>query len=71
MKLQHIKNVSRISLDTEKCIGCGMCLDVCPHEVFTLTDRKAVLADKDSCMECGACDSNCPTGAIHVETGTG
>lgn len=32
----YLKNVVTLQLDEKKCTGCGMCLDVCPHEVFKM-----------------------------------
>lgn len=55
----------------EKCIGCSLCEIVCPHGVFTVDDRIAVIGDRDACMECGACAINCPTDAIYVKVGVG
>ena len=53
------------------CIGCGMCVAVCPHRVFQLNNKKAEIIDRDACMECGACSRNCPVDAISVKTGVG
>lgn len=69
--MMYLKNVVTLELNPEKCIGCGMCIDVCPHEVFTFNSRKAVIVDRDACMECGACQLNCPAGAISVNAGVG
>jgi NAD-dependent dihydropyrimidine dehydrogenase PreA subunit len=55
----------------ELCNGCGLCVDVCPHEVFEMDGRKASLARSQACMECGACQLNCVTAAIAVESGVG
>lgn len=71
MALKYYKNVVTLNLTQEKCIGCEMCLEVCPHGVFSLKDHTAVLSDKDSCIECGACKKNCPSGAIQVKAGVG
>ena len=71
MALKYLKNVVSLSLNTEKCTGCGKCTEVCPHGVFDLAEGKAKIVKKDSCMECGACALNCPAGAIKVEAGTG
>ncbi len=67
----YLKNVVTLGLDVDKCIGCGMCTEVCPHAVFVLRERKARIEDRDACMECGACARNCPVGAISVEAGVG
>lgn len=57
--------------DPAKCIGCKMCVAVCPHAAFAMNGRKAVLVHPQGCMECGACRMNCPTDAIAVESGVG
>ena len=71
MQLKYIDNVATLSLDAEKCIGCGMCTAVCPHAVFEMADRKAAITNKNGCIECGACAVNCPADAISVEAGVG
>lgn len=70
-RMLYLKNVSTLTLDRNNCTGCGMCLEVCPHEVFTMEGSKALIVNKDGCMECGACMINCPVSAIEVEKGVG
>ena len=60
MRQSYLKNVVTLNLDSDKCIGCGRCLEVCPHAVFVLASGKAELRDREACMECGACARNCP-----------
>ena len=67
----YLKNITTLKLDVEKCIGCGLCVVVCPHRVFEVENGKASIIDKDLCMECGACSRNCPVEAIGVQTGVG
>jgi len=67
----YLKNVATLQLDHETCIGCGRCLEVCPHRVFVLEGKKALVDKKDDCMECGACALNCPVKAISVDSGVG
>lgn len=69
--LVYIKNVTTLKLDTEKCTGCRMCINVCPHAVFKINNKKAVITYKDHCMECGACSLNCPANALTVRSGVG
>ncbi|HYE83121.1 MAG TPA: mercury methylation ferredoxin HgcB [Clostridia bacterium] len=71
MENKYIRNVSTLKLEDEKCIGCGMCAAVCPHQLLFMQDGKSAVRDKDMCMECGACAKNCPTSAISVECGVG
>ena len=63
--------INTLLYDETKCLGCGVCVDVCPHAVFSMNGRKAVLVRPLNCMECGACRLNCPTNAITVESGVG
>ena len=60
-----------LKYDPELCIGCEMCVIVCPHAVFAMNSRVVELVRAEACMECGACQLNCPTGAITVDSGVG
>jgi len=71
MKMQYLKNVVTLRLDPLHCGGCGRCVEVCPHGVFKIEEKKAFLAARDACMECGACARNCPVDAIFVKNGMG
>ncbi|RJP76763.1 MAG: 4Fe-4S dicluster domain-containing protein [Desulfobacteraceae bacterium] len=68
---RYLDGVTTLVLNEEKCIGCGECETVCPHGVFVLEKKKAVIVDKDGCMECGACALNCPVSAVEVTPGVG
>jgi len=52
-------------VETEKCTGCGVCIEVCPPEAISLSNDKAVI-NKDTCAECGLCVDQCPNGAISL-----
>jgi ferredoxin len=69
--LIYLRDVVTLTLDQEKCMGCGTCLFVCPHAVLSLTDGKVEIANRDACMECGACARNCPAEALDVRSGVG
>lgn len=69
--MKYLANVATLQLFTDKCTGCGRCVEVCPHGVFELRDKRAAVTDRDLCMECGACAKNCEFGAITVNTGVG
>jgi NAD-dependent dihydropyrimidine dehydrogenase PreA subunit len=67
----YLKNIVTLELDANKCTGCGMCLEVCPHNVFKMNSSHVAIANRDACMECGACSRNCAVGAISVQSGVG
>lgn len=69
--MRYLKNVVTLQYEVEKCVGCGACAEVCPHRVFAMEGKKALLTDRDGCIECGACAKNCPSGAISVQAGVG
>jgi NAD-dependent dihydropyrimidine dehydrogenase PreA subunit len=71
MEMRYLKNVSTLRLNADRCTGCGMCIEVCPHTVFQIEDKKTRIVDRDLCMECGACSKNCPAGALFVRAGVG
>lgn len=70
-RLIYLKDVVTLRMDSEKCIGCGMCLEVCPRAVFRMTNGTAEIANRDACIECGACSRNCPVEALNVQPGVG
>lgn len=71
MKNKYMKNVNTLKVNPSKCIGCNMCVTVCPHEVFELVDKKVTIINLDDCIECGACAKNCPKDIINVNVGVG
>jgi NAD-dependent dihydropyrimidine dehydrogenase PreA subunit len=70
-EMRYIDGVVSLRLDSERCTGCRLCTQVCPHAVFEMRDGKAVIVDRDACIECGACAMNCAWAAITVEAGVG
>jgi ferredoxin len=52
-----------VSVDKDKCIGCGACAATCP-EVFELKDGKAHVKGKGDCAKAAA--AGCPVGAISL-----
>jgi NAD-dependent dihydropyrimidine dehydrogenase PreA subunit len=69
--LRYLTNVVTLELDQLKCNGCRRCLEVCPHAVFVIENKRAKIIDRDACMECGACAKNCSEDAISVDSGVG
>jgi len=55
-----------ITIDTEKCTGCGECVDICPAEVLEMVDDKSTVAHIEECLGCESCVETCPEEAITV-----
>ena len=53
---------------TDKCIGCGKCIELCPLNNINLKDKKPVW--KNNCTHCMACICGCPTEAIEYKNKT-
>ncbi|MBN2184706.1 MAG: 4Fe-4S binding protein [Candidatus Krumholzibacteriota bacterium] len=56
-----------ITIDEEKCNGCGKCLPNCPEGALQIIDGKARLVSDLFCDGLGACIGYCPEGAISTE----
>ena len=62
-----------VSYVTDRCDGCGLCLDVCPYHAITIEEyeqdgrvQKRVKTDSILCKGCGVCGATCPKGGILV-----
>lgn len=55
-------------IDTELCIGCGLCVDDCPMDVLRMDEKgnKACIAYPGDCMVCYQCEASCPADAVEV-----
>ncbi len=57
-----------ITIDKDKCNGCGLCAQACHEGAIGMVDGKATLLREDYCDGLGDCLPACPTGAITFET---
>ncbi len=55
--------VSKPKLDPNLCIGCGLCVKMCPPQSLKLVNGKPVF-DLPNCIRCYCCQEHCPKGAI-------
>jgi NAD-dependent dihydropyrimidine dehydrogenase PreA subunit len=56
-----------ITVNEEKCTGCGNCIPGCPEGALQIIDGKARLVSDLFCDGLGACIGECPTGAMFIE----
>ncbi len=54
-------------VDSDKCVGCGECVDVCPVEVYELQDGKSNAVNGDVCFGCESCLEVCEHGALSTD----
>lgn len=65
-------------IDSERCKGCGLCINFCPKNVLEISDKVNVRghfpvfqARPGDCIQCSICCIMCPDVAISiVETET-
>ena len=64
-----------LTFKTDKCKGCGLCVEVCPKAVLAIAQDKinakghhpAEITDQEKCVGCAFCATMCPDCIIKVE----
>ena len=56
---------NQIMINSDKCIGCGLCSNVCAVHNIYINNKKAS-TKMDSCIKCGQCSAICPQKAISI-----
>lgn len=59
-----VRNI--ISIDENKCDGCGLCIPSCEEGALQIVDGKARLVKEVYCDGLGNCLGECPQGAIEM-----
>ena len=57
-------HITKALIDQNKCVKCGKCKLVCPHDAIIELDKYKV--KKQRCIGCGQCVKNCPKNAIEM-----
>lgn len=60
--LKNRLNFEKMTVDAAKCVGCGICADICQMKNITLVDGKPTFGT--SCANCLGCVHWCPQSAI-------
>ena len=53
-------------VNTEDCVRCGVCAEVCPMNAIELKEEAAYIKP-GQWIDCGGCAGSCPVGAIQPE----
>ena len=67
MKIK-LQPYGEIKLEREKCIGCKLCIEVCPKNlyIFSEKDNKVDLHDVENCINCNACVKRCLAHCLEI-----
>jgi len=67
--------MARITIDEQRCKGCGLCVSFCPKHILELSSgalnvkgyRPVTVTDMEACIGCCSCARMCPDLVIEVE----
>ena len=59
-------HITKAIIEQDKCVKCGKCKLVCPHDAIIELDKYKV--KKVRCIGCGKCAKSCPKQAIYMES---
>ena len=57
-------HITKAVIDQTKCVKCGKCKSICPHDAIIELDKYKV--KKERCLGCTQCANQCPKGAIEM-----
>ena len=67
--------MAKLTLKTDLCKGCGLCVSACPKKILALATDKlnkkghhpVEMTDQSKCIACAFCATMCPDCVITVE----
>ena len=65
----------KLTIDENRCKGCGLCVRACPKKLLELAKQKlnekgyhpAMMTDPEACVACASCARTCPDAVITSE----
>jgi formate hydrogenlyase subunit 6/NADH:ubiquinone oxidoreductase subunit I len=62
----HTLTSYQAEIDEGNCVGCGICVEICPMETIEL-DNSIAKINLKKCIGCGVCVHHCPEKAIYLK----
>ncbi|MFH0807892.1 MAG: 4Fe-4S binding protein [Elusimicrobiota bacterium] len=69
-----MKNTTKITIDADRCKGCGLCIIYCTKKVLAKSKtlnkigyNSITVENPDKCNSCGTCYITCPDYAIEIK----
>lgn len=60
-----IKGVALVVPEKDDCIGCGVCVNICPAKAISRTNENIEI-DYTQCTGCGGCGRSCPVNCFEL-----
>lgn len=65
----------KITIQTDSCKGCGLCVDTCPKKLLRISPKTinknghhpTEIIDESACVGCASCAMMCPDCVIKIE----
>ncbi|MBN2407620.1 MAG: 4Fe-4S binding protein [Elusimicrobia bacterium] len=58
---------SNVSVDRERCTGCGACVSLCPRKILYIDkEGKCAVNIEPECDRLKGCERSCPADAIKI-----
>lgn len=58
------QHATRPQVNPKKCVGCGLCVEICPTKTISMTNEKKAIVNQKNCIGCGECMSHCQVKAF-------
>ena len=66
-KMQQMQEeLGQVEVETERCKGCGFCVEFCPTKVLEMKGFVVAVKNLEACIKCMQCELRCPDFAIKV-----
>ena len=53
-------------IDKSKCVGCGVCWEICPFSAISQDEDGLAVVNEALCKGCGTCVAHCRSGAPNL-----